>query len=635
MTGLNPYKEDVYEIPGERDSSLGTVTSVTATAPVASTGGTDPVISIPAATNASDGHATAAQILALEAATAAQHARQHALDATADHTIGSLTNTYLVKSDGSKLVPATNTDAQVSAAVTASHSNATDHTRSHTITSTSDHTSSATSGKMLKADASGLPIDATNTDAEVSSAVSLKHAAVTLDVNADTFLSLSTQVLGLDNQAANLALMGPVSGAAAVPTFRSPQAKDVTIPGGIGTPTYDDMQDFLRMTRSSGRITGGTISAYVAPPTADGKVVISAMEGMIFTTNVLGGDYIYFKQAAGTVDLTGLADNMVYWIYFDWNGGTPRYMATATRSDIHQYDQFSVGRVWRSGNTVEPIFTGHNLFNKDRRSHERLILKYGNMDRVSGATLSQHLTALRIQVDAGSWYVANYAYTTPLANTFFVWYKHEAGAWTRTSALTLFSDTIVSTHTVYTTYQNDTDLTAIGGSNYGVYWVFLCPDGHLNVVLGTSTYSNIGAAQAATVPESLPPYCVDWAKLIGRVICRTGAAAFHSVESSFTTQFTLSAATDHSSLANLSADDHTQYLLVTNIDDSPVDGELAQPISSNWAYDESNVFKNLQTTASNQSIGSGYNGHVLGPWTVGNGYTFTIANGSRFMVLND
>jgi hypothetical protein len=49
------------------------------------------------------------------------------------------------------------------------------HARQHAITSVSDHTSAATPGKMLKADANGLPIDASNTDAEVASAVSLKH----------------------------------------------------------------------------------------------------------------------------------------------------------------------------------------------------------------------------------------------------------------------------------------------------------------------------------------------------------------------------------------------------------------------------------------------------------------------------
>ncbi len=45
------------------------------------------------------------------------------------------------------------------------------------------HISSATSGKMLKADANGLPADATNTDTEVADAVDKKHSA-----NADTDL---------------------------------------------------------------------------------------------------------------------------------------------------------------------------------------------------------------------------------------------------------------------------------------------------------------------------------------------------------------------------------------------------------------------------------------------------------------
>jgi len=49
------------------------------------------------------------------------------------------------------------------------------HPQSHSITSTSDHTSTATPGQILKADDNGLPVDATNTDAEVSDAVTKKH----------------------------------------------------------------------------------------------------------------------------------------------------------------------------------------------------------------------------------------------------------------------------------------------------------------------------------------------------------------------------------------------------------------------------------------------------------------------------
>lgn len=53
------------------------------------------------------------------------------------------------------------------------------------------------------------------------------HNAVTLDANADTILSLSTQALGLDTQTANYLFAGPTTGAAAVPTFRAMVAADV------------------------------------------------------------------------------------------------------------------------------------------------------------------------------------------------------------------------------------------------------------------------------------------------------------------------------------------------------------------------------------------------------------------------
>jgi hypothetical protein len=59
------------------------------------------------------------------------------------------------------------------------------------------------------------------------------HAAVTLDANADTLLSLSTQALGLDTQTANKIFGGPATGAAAAPTFRDMAAAD--IPSGIVT----------------------------------------------------------------------------------------------------------------------------------------------------------------------------------------------------------------------------------------------------------------------------------------------------------------------------------------------------------------------------------------------------------------
>jgi hypothetical protein len=43
--------------------------------------------------------------------------------------------------------------------------------------------------------------------------------------------------------------------------------------------------------------------------------------------------------------------------------------------------------------------------------------------------------------------------------------------------------------------------------------------------------------------------------------------------------------TDHGALSGLADDDHPQYVLHTEVHDVPVDGETANPISSNWAFD--------------------------------------------------
>jgi len=76
---------------------------------------------------------------------------------------------------------------------------------------------------------------------------------VTLDTDADTLLSLSTQELGLDIQGANEIFAGPETGADAVPTFRPLVAADL----GSGTPTgskylRDDLTWELPATTSGG-----------------------------------------------------------------------------------------------------------------------------------------------------------------------------------------------------------------------------------------------------------------------------------------------------------------------------------------------------------------------------------------------
>ena len=98
------------------------------------------------------------------------HKRLHEITSPLDHLSAAIPGRMLKADANGMPVNATNTDAQVAAAVTASHA------KQHSIISTTDHTSAATNGQMLKANANGLPVDATNTDAAVAGAVSASHA---------------------------------------------------------------------------------------------------------------------------------------------------------------------------------------------------------------------------------------------------------------------------------------------------------------------------------------------------------------------------------------------------------------------------------------------------------------------------
>lgn len=72
------------------------------------------------------------------------------------------------------------------------------HPRLHDILSSIDHTSSATPGKILKADTSGLPVDATNTDEQVAAAVTASHTAVTVVDTASINLTITGQCISAD-----------------------------------------------------------------------------------------------------------------------------------------------------------------------------------------------------------------------------------------------------------------------------------------------------------------------------------------------------------------------------------------------------------------------------------------------------
>lgn len=109
------------------------------------------------------------------------------------------------------------------------------------------------------------------------------HAATTLDANAETLLSLSSQEIGLDMQTANYGLFGPATGVPAVPTFRAMVAAD--IPSGI--VSLAKLAD-LAQDQFIGRTTASTGVPETATITAAARTVLddATVAAMV---NTLGG----------------------------------------------------------------------------------------------------------------------------------------------------------------------------------------------------------------------------------------------------------------------------------------------------------------------------------------------------------
>ncbi len=155
------------------------------------TGGTDGVV-LP------DAAAVAALIAIHAALPDVHHAKQHAIDAIADHTIGGLTNTYLVKSDGSKVVPGTNTDAQVADAVSRAHDAA------HALSAHSAAVADLDIGGYLMKNPAGLFGAAGNCVLDASKYATLNAAAVALPAEGGTILvpAGTTATIDVDSQVA-------------------------------------------------------------------------------------------------------------------------------------------------------------------------------------------------------------------------------------------------------------------------------------------------------------------------------------------------------------------------------------------------------------------------------------------------
>jgi len=299
----------------------------------------------------------------------------------------------------------------------------------------------------------------------------------------------------------------------------------------IGTSTYDDLQDLINNTLSSGYVEGGLITA-TSP--ADGTIAISAIKGFLKSTDSEIGVTQSF-DLAGTTDFE-LTNNDTNYIYVDFVSG-PRFQVTTTRSDIELNRQFLIGRVYRKDNETHIIQSGIQLPNFVRESHERLVAVRG-FEQASGGAISESGNRY-IASTGGIFYLGNNKIETTGVDTdgtpTFTRHYHSGGVWT--------SDEKSQICAADYQYDNGTALANLSNNKYGVFWVFVHFDSDLHVVVGRGNYT-LAEAQAATVP-ALPNIVSDFSALAAKIIIEEDDTNFLTVQGAYERFFPLSGAFEH------------------------------------------------------------------------------------------
>lgn len=371
-------------------------------------------------------------------------------------------------------------------------------------------------------------------------------------------------------------------------------ASTVILDHEIGS-TYTTLQHWVNAIQSSGRVSGGVITAH-SP--ADGTIDISALTGFIKLTDSAIGEVEFFDLPASTS--ISLTDDTTNYIYVEYNSGTPRIQVTTDRSTIRYTDQFNLGRAFRKGTDVEVLTSGINLYNRSRLTHEKWIDTFGGVSYASGLTTS--CTGLKPAITAGVLYAGSNKITVDaidcnVSDTFTYFYTSDSGStWTE-----------VATNTLNNTQYNDitTGLATLDNNQYGIHWIYVCSEGDMYVLYGKDTYT-LTEAQAVSGPTSpIPNYLAQWAKLAAKVIIAKSATSVYSITSAWSTAFPVQNPGAHNDLAGLQGGTTDQYyhLTATQFASTPMYwGELSTTPAT---YKSSDMYWNTGDSSLKIFIGSG------------------------------
>jgi hypothetical protein len=322
-----------------------------------------------------------------------------------------------------------------------------------------------------------------------------------------------------------------------------------------------DITEKLSVTFSDGTHTDATTLIFNGSPMgvmSGGQITLSS--GLTITTAagygycedpLDTGIYKRIDWANSNITLTANSNN---YIYINYNG-----VLSASGTAPSSLTNIILGRVVTNNTTVQfidqtPYDSAHMANKISKFNRDALGPVYAE-----GSTVTENVTPFRIDVTAGSYFFSENNFT-PSGGTAITLgqYYPSASTWNTSSITTVPSGKYVSGST----------LIAMSASYYTKHTLYGVGDGadeKYFLVLNSSQYSTLVETENADLPTP-PTYFSDGVVSLASIYVQSGSANITQIQDirpiiGFRAAG-VNASSVHGNLLGLSADDHTQYLLV-------------------------------------------------------------------------
>ncbi len=325
---------------------------------------------------------------------------------------------------------------------------------------------------------------------------------------------------------------------------------DITHPiaTGGGSPTVDNIQEYLDNTGSSGFFLGGGLS-----DGGGGTLDVAAGSGFIRTTNDNNAELQSFKWIASNT--MGITDNTTQYVYVDDSG----VVSLSTDEFLEAPDKIQIGVVTKESGVIDHVFSLGVRLEESIGQAGRFIRRVHGITRdkrKGGLIMGQSGDANRdVTMTEGIlwWGRTEYpesSFDTSGADTFIT---YSAGG----------QEDATASQWNNLQYDNSGTLTTLSNnSKWANLFFFLEPDGHVIMIYGRAEFSSEALADLEGVPSSsLPTRISETSILISRFTFQKSSNTA-TISSAFADLFANAGTANHGDLAGLSDDDHPQYTLV-------------------------------------------------------------------------